>query len=255
MTVICFLSLILILSTMSTTIKASAVTLSIPDMRVSPGSSVEIPVNVYNPEGLAANEFCATYDCSVLECNGATKGNLIQEWTMYSGRGRGGNCQICALGYSQSLAPLPPVDGNLVKFQCKVGNKWGKKDVCLKRVTLADGNTNEMPLTESGCAVLTVAGSIDDIQNFYKNSVDSGNLVGVGSTLTSAAHRLKALGNMLAVAKNLIEREKVTKACEQLEDALEKTDGVTRPGDLVAGPAAADLASMIKALMDTLECK
>ena len=96
---------------------------------------------------------------------------------------------------------------------------------------------------------------IDDIQEFFDDSVTSGELAGVGATAWSAAGKLNALENMLEQAEYLIDIDDVEGACAQLHSAYEKTDGIMLPPDFVTGPAAEELATMIQDLMDSLGCE
>ncbi|MBW2664316.1 MAG: hypothetical protein JRD93_20655 [Deltaproteobacteria bacterium] len=95
------------------------------------------------------------------------------------------------------------------------------------------------------------------LQDFFDESVEAETLVGVGPG-KSADLRLEAVSNMIEKAGNFIESGLITEACEQLLDALEKTDGLgppANPPDLVTGDAADDLAEKIQDLMTLLECE
>jgi uncharacterized membrane protein len=96
---------------------------------------------------------------------------------------------------------------------------------------------------------------IDDIQNFFDNSVNKGTLIGVGTTPQAANGKLVALRNMLDRAEYFIDNGLVSEACQQLRDAYLKTDGQPRPSDLVSGDGASELASIIQDLMANLECQ
>lgn len=93
---------------------------------------------------------------------------------------------------------------------------------------------------------------IVDILDFIDTSVDSGALTGDGPG-ASSEDRLNALRNMIKTAGNLIATGDIDGACQQLLDALERTDGQPRPPDFVTGgPAAVELASRIQQLLDSL---
>jgi hypothetical protein len=92
---------------------------------------------------------------------------------------------------------------------------------------------------------------IADILTSIDQSSSAGTLEGTGSGLSSEL-RLHAFKNMLSRAEDLIAIGDFLTACAQLNDAYKKTDGLARPPDLVTGEAAADLAQMIRNLMDAL---
>lgn len=71
---------------------------------------------------------------------------------------------------------------------------------------------------------------------------------------SSPEHRRAALRAMLEEALLRFERGDLAEACGQLHAALAHTDGESEPKDLVAGPAAADLAQAIRRVRGHLEC-
>lgn len=91
------------------------------------------------------------------------------------------------------------------------------------------------------------------ILDFYDASVGDGTLAGDGPG-NSASGRLKALRNMIEAAGDFIEEGQIAEACQQLLDALRRTDGEPRPPDFVTGPAATELACQIQALRSSLGC-
>jgi hypothetical protein len=60
---------------------------------------------------------------------------------------------------------------------------------------------------------------------------------------------------MLEAAGDLIDAGRTAEACQQLQDAYQRTDGLPRPPEFVAGPAASTLAQMILDLMAVLGCE
>ena len=70
----------------------------------------------------------------------------------------------------------------------------------------------------------------------------------------SASGRLKAFGNMLKASSDLISAGEYETACVQLQDALNRIDGVEPPPDFVIGLNAENLASMIGNVMNELGC-
>jgi beta propeller repeat protein len=111
-----------------------------------------------------------------------------------------------------------------------------------------------VPLSGQGVsAVGPPQQQIADILAFFDSSVQAGTLTGNGSG-NSGAGRRNALRNMLTAAGNLIQQGRISDACQQLLDALNRTDGNSLPPDFVAGSAAADLAQRIRTLRATLGC-
>ena len=107
-------------------------------------------------------------------------------------------------------------------------------------------------LEGEGGAEPTPEEQIENIVQFIDDTVTSGDLGGDGPG-GSGEGRLNALINMLEAAGDLISMGDIDGAIAQLQDALNRTDGVTPPPDFVTGPAAADLAAQIQALIDGLE--
>jgi len=93
--------------------------------------------------------------------------------------------------------------------------------------------------------------TIDDILAFYDASVADGTLVANGN----GQGRLKALRNKLVAAGRMIDKGKLANACKKLLQAYERSDGLPRPPDFVAGPAAPVLAGMIAQLMADMGCE
>ena len=96
--------------------------------------------------------------------------------------------------------------------------------------------------------------SVADILSFYDASIADYTLMGDGPG-RSAEGRLNALRNMIEAAGDLIEDGLFEEACQQLMDAYRRCDGLPRPPDFVAGPAASGLASMILDLVSNLSCE
>jgi beta propeller repeat protein len=94
---------------------------------------------------------------------------------------------------------------------------------------------------------------IQDILDFFDDSVDDGTLPGDGPG-KSAENRRHALRNMIEAAGDLIGNGDIAGACQLLYDTYLKTDGDPQPPDFVKGSAAPELASEILTLMQTLNC-
>jgi hypothetical protein len=117
-----------------------------------------------------------------------------------------------------------------------------------------DEGTVLVGLSGAGEGGVTPPTSVADILAFFDASVADGTLVGNGPG-SSADNRRNALRNMIEAAGDLIDNGYVNDACEQVLDALNRTDGVDRPPEFVAGPAAPVLADMIIDLMGALGCE
>lgn len=94
---------------------------------------------------------------------------------------------------------------------------------------------------------------IEEILDFIDDSVEKETLVPVKPGKPGQG-QLGALINMIEAAGDLIEAELFLDACQQLWDALEKTDGLSPPEsapDFVIGEATPELAGMIEILMES----
>jgi hypothetical protein len=89
---------------------------------------------------------------------------------------------------------------------------------------------------------------------FIEDSVLAGTLEGEGSG-GSASGRLNALINQIEAAGDLITAGQVAEGCDQLLDALRRTDGESPPPDFVTGEAASQLALLIEITRDELGCQ
>ena len=96
--------------------------------------------------------------------------------------------------------------------------------------------------------------TIDNILDFYDESVANEKLEGIGRTAWLSKLRLCFMRKMLVIAKELLEQEKTDRACFTLERAHLRCDGEKRPPDFVAGEAVAELNFMITDLMSGLGC-
>ena len=121
-------------------------------------------------------------------------------------------------------------------------------------VITTDAGTVEVPLSGTGVYVAPPPQQqIADILAFFDASVAAGTLAGSGNG-NSAAGRGNALRNMIEAAGDLIQQGRTADACQQLADALNRTDGAPTPPDFVAGTAAPELAQHIGGLRATLGC-
>jgi hypothetical protein len=104
-----------------------------------------------------------------------------------------------------------------------------------------------------GFAPTCITGPIADILAFFDDAATSGSLVGTGSG-QSGTGRLGALRNMIQTAGEFLSQGDSAQACQQLKEALDRTDGNPNPPDFVSGAAAAQLATMLQALRTSLGC-
>jgi hypothetical protein len=109
-------------------------------------------------------------------------------------------------------------------------------------------------LTGTGVDVTQPPLTVADILQFFDESVADGTLLGNGPG-NSANGRRKALRNKIKASGDLIEAGLIVKACKQLQNAYERTDGLPRPPEFVTGPAAPVLAGMLLDLMAELGCE
>ncbi|MGR9074285.1 MAG: choice-of-anchor Q domain-containing protein [Gammaproteobacteria bacterium] len=110
------------------------------------------------------------------------------------------------------------------------------------------------PYCDIGAFEAAVADTPDTLVEFFNEAVQAGDLTGAG-TGQSASNRLDALGNMLALAADLVAQGSIAEACDQYLDALRKTDGDPVPPDFVQGEAADDLAQLIINIREDLGCE
>jgi hypothetical protein len=86
-----------------------------------------------------------------------------------------------------------------------------------------------------------------------ENSITEGSLSGAGPGASSTG-RLGALLRMLESARDAVNSDAIEEACEQLLAAANRSDGLPRPPDFAAGPAAAELHEEIVAVRTRLPC-
>ncbi len=115
-------------------------------------------------------------------------------------------------------------------------------------------NENHVPLQglgvlDEGDPTELMAGLVD----FFDASVADGSVVGNGPG-DSASRRLRAFGNMLDAADDLIAEGDFEAACDQLNDAYHRADGEDRPPEFIAGDNKAEVAGMILDVMAALGC-
>ncbi|HEY94258.1 MAG TPA: hypothetical protein G4O15_04920 [Dehalococcoidia bacterium] len=121
-------------------------------------------------------------------------------------------------------------------------------------VTDSLGNTSEfsIPVLNNLGTQTTPDEQIEEIQEIFDESVDSGDLVGEGPG-NSSRGRIKAIENMLQRVEELIDDGRVDEAIQQLEDILKKVDGNPKPPDFISGNEATHFAELIQNLIDDLK--
>ena len=149
-------------------------------------------------------------------------------------------------------------EGKILRYN---GDVWTNMDSGTT-VILSDiwgSGPDDVFVTGYNGTILRLSDPIEEILDFIDESVGNGTLVPVKPGKAGQG-QLGALINMIEAAGNLIDADDpnlLADACTQLQDALEKTDGLAPPEsapDFVTGPAASELAVMIEVLMDSLGC-
>jgi hypothetical protein len=97
------------------------------------------------------------------------------------------------------------------------------------------------------------AEQVSDTVNFIQGALDQGTLTGTGPPQANNA-QVTALLNQIKVAGDMAARGNSKAACQQLLNALQRTDGNPQPPDLVEGPAAAELMLLIQLTQQKLGC-
>ena len=112
----------------------------------------------------------------------------------------------------------------------------------------------EVLLTSVGVSQEQPPMSVSDILAFFDASVADGTLCGYGPG-NSADGRRGALRNQIEAAGDMIDAGDLAGACQQLTDAYGRCDGLPRPPEFVACPAAAALAEKVLDLMGEVGCE
>jgi hypothetical protein len=157
-------------------------------------------------------------------------------------------------GFALLLPPLPTEI--LPGGSLEIGIEFRPRDegsvLALLRITSGDPDT---PVVE---VVVEGSGVPDDDQAmallaFFDEAVASGELVGNGPP-PRARTRLRVLRHLIESAGDRLDRGRGRRACAQLEIARRRTDGLPRPPDFAAGPAAPALEAGIAQLRSSLGC-
>ena len=97
--------------------------------------------------------------------------------------------------------------------------------------------------------------TIDAILTFFDQSVADGSLTGVGKNPWFSKLRLYLMKEMLLIAKELIEQDKLDWACCILKRASVRSDQDSPPSDFIEGSSVLELNDMILELMTELGCE
>jgi hypothetical protein len=95
---------------------------------------------------------------------------------------------------------------------------------------------------------------LPDILDSVEDFIETGDLVGTGKG-RSADGLIGAFTNMLQNAIDLFNAGDISGACDQLDSAYRKCDGLLHPPDFVEGDAAEDVRLMIESLMAAYQCE
>jgi hypothetical protein len=98
--------------------------------------------------------------------------------------------------------------------------------------------------------------TIDDILEFFSESVTDGLIEGRGRKPWLANVRLWIFGQMLESVKWHLENDKIKQACKKLSSIEKRCDGEPSPKDFITGEPETieNLMGMLNALMESLQC-
>lgn len=94
--------------------------------------------------------------------------------------------------------------------------------------------------------------TIEDILDFFDQSVEAGTLEGRGKRPRVDKLRLKAMRKLLEVVVCLIEADLIEEVCFILNRVYLRSDGLLWPRDFVVGDDCPELNTMILELIDSL---
>ncbi len=118
-----------------------------------------------------------------------------------------------------------------------------------------DETTVSVSLSGSGVASLAPpAEQVAATLQYIAVTVADGTLQGVGPGASGSAH-VQALMSQIKAASDLAASGKLQQACQQLDNARQRTDGDPNPPDFVEGPAAAELSLLIDLTHAAIGCR
>ncbi len=143
------------------TINPAAADLSIPNSSAAPSSTVSIPINVNQANGIAGFQLTVTFDSSVLKATGASAGNLDSGWLITPNTNTAG--QITIGGFSSNLTPLSSGSGSIVKIEFKVvGSNGDSTNLTFTNSKLTDKTAAVIP-SQTQTGTFKVADMLGDI--------------------------------------------------------------------------------------------
>ncbi len=106
-----------------------------------------------------------------------------------------------------------------------------------------------VPLTGTGVDAQPI--TIDDLLEFFNDSIDEGSLWGRGHNERVAKVRVKVFRNGLRIVRKLIDRERYNAACRVLSTLYRRV----AYHDIIDGTAQGELLMMMDELKDELGCR
>ena len=117
-----------------------------------------------------------------------------------------------------------------------------------------NGTTLYIPLQGQGIVEEpTPDEMMDDLMEFFNDGVANGEICGVGNGSAPTAH-LRVFASMLDSADDLIVQGDYEAACDQLDLAARKSNGMSPPPDFIDCGGASTVNSMILEVMSALGC-
>jgi hypothetical protein len=99
----------------------------------------------------------------------------------------------------------------------------------------------------------TPTGLMDYTMTFYFDGLANGTILGVG-TGRRAEKKIDKFEVLFFSADAAIDSADDAVACEELDDAYYRIDGLARPNDYLVGPAVPTLSTLIQLVMESLAC-
>lgn len=117
-----------------------------------------------------------------------------------------------------------------------------------------NGDILYIPLLGEGVVIApTPRGLMDYVLVYYNAGVVNGTILGVG-TGKRAEKRIDKFDAIIDSADAAIDAADDAGACEALDDAYYRIDGIPRPNDYLVGPAVPTLSTLIQLVMESLGC-
>lgn len=117
-----------------------------------------------------------------------------------------------------------------------------------------NGDILDLPLLGEGVVIApTPRGLMDYLLVYFNSGVYNDTILGVG-TGKRAEKRIDKFYALLDEADAAIDADDVAGACEALDDAYYRIDGLMRPNDYLVGPGVPTLSALIVLVMDSLGC-